>query len=97
VTLLAYSPLAAGLLTGKYQGDVVPKGSRRENGPDLFGRVTPRSFAAVDAYLDIAERHGLDPGSYGAGLHGAAALPGLHDLRGDHVGAIGSTSSTVST
>jgi aryl-alcohol dehydrogenase-like predicted oxidoreductase len=60
VTLLAYSPLAAGLLTGKYQGDVIPKGSRRENGPDLFGRVTPRSFAAVDAYLDIAERHGLD-------------------------------------
>jgi aryl-alcohol dehydrogenase-like predicted oxidoreductase len=61
VTLLAYSPLAAGMLTGKYQGDVVPAGSRRENGPDLFGRVTPRSFAAVDAYLGIAERHGLDP------------------------------------
>jgi hypothetical protein len=45
VTLLAYSPLAAGLLTGKYQGDVVPKGSRRENGPELFGRVTDRAFA----------------------------------------------------
>jgi aryl-alcohol dehydrogenase-like predicted oxidoreductase len=61
VTLLAYSPLAAGLLTGKYQGDVVPPGSRRENGPELFGRVNERSFAAVDAYLDIARRHGFDP------------------------------------
>jgi aryl-alcohol dehydrogenase-like predicted oxidoreductase len=45
VTLLAYSPLAAGLLTGKYQGDAVPKGSRRENGPDLFGRDARRAFA----------------------------------------------------
>jgi aryl-alcohol dehydrogenase-like predicted oxidoreductase len=61
VTLLAYSPLAAGLLTGKYQGGAVPKGSRRENGPELGGRVTDRAFAAVDAYLDIAARHGLDP------------------------------------
>jgi aryl-alcohol dehydrogenase-like predicted oxidoreductase len=61
VTLLAYSPLAAGLLTGKYQGDAVPEGSRREASPDLFGRCTERAFAAVDAYLGIADRHGLDP------------------------------------
>jgi aryl-alcohol dehydrogenase-like predicted oxidoreductase len=61
VTLLAYSPLAAGLLTGKYQDGGVPKGSRRENGPDLGGRYTERALSAVKAYLEIAERHGLDP------------------------------------
>ena len=28
---------------------------------DLGGRNVPRTFAAVDAYLEIAQRHGLDP------------------------------------
>lgn len=61
VTLLAFSPLAAGLLTGKYQGDVIPPGSRRVANPGLGGRITPRVWAAVDACLDIAGREGLDP------------------------------------
>lgn len=60
VTLLAYSPLAAGLLTGKYRGDVTPAGSRRSINPDLAGRITPRSVAAVEAYADLAARSGLD-------------------------------------
>lgn len=60
-TLLAFSPLAAGLLTGKYAGDVTPEGSRRERSPDLGGRITPRVWEAVAAYLGIAQRHGLDP------------------------------------
>jgi aryl-alcohol dehydrogenase-like predicted oxidoreductase len=59
--LLAFSPLAAGLLTGKYAGDVVPEGSRRSINHDLSGRVTPQVFPAVAAYLGIAARHGLDP------------------------------------
>ena len=59
--LLAFSPLATGLLSGKYAGDVVPDGSRRSLNPDLSGRVTARVFPAVAAYLGIAARHGLDP------------------------------------
>ncbi len=59
--LLAFSPLAAGILSGKYAGNVVPDGSRRSFTPDLGGRVTPRMFEAVAAYLGIAARHGLDP------------------------------------
>lgn len=59
--LLAFSPLATGLLTGKYAGDVIPTGSRRVNNPTLSGRVTPRVFPAVSAYMAIASRHGLDP------------------------------------
>lgn len=61
VGLLAFSPLAAGLLTGKYQGGAVPAGSRRSIVDDLGGRTTDRAFVAVQAYQDIAARHGLDP------------------------------------
>ena len=67
VTLLSFSPLAAGLLTGKYQGGAEPEGSRlavaRATGqaPNLGGRLSDRVRPAVAAYLDIAARHGLDP------------------------------------
>lgn len=61
VTLLAFSPLAAGLLTGKYQGGAVPKGSRRDLNPGLGGRITDRVFPAAQAYLDVARKHGLNP------------------------------------
>jgi aryl-alcohol dehydrogenase-like predicted oxidoreductase len=61
VTLLSFSPLATGLLTGKYQGGAVPAGSRMSIGPQLGGRMTPRTLPAVQAYLDVAAKHGLDP------------------------------------
>jgi len=61
VGLLAFSPLAAGLLTGKYQGGAVPGGSRMAITGDLGGRRVPRAFVAVDAYLAVARKHGLDP------------------------------------
>ncbi len=60
VTLLAFSPLGAGYLTGKYQGQV-PEGSRMGINGNLGGRKSDRAEAAVAAYLDIAARHGLDP------------------------------------
>ena len=59
--LLAFSPLATGLLTGKYAGDVTPTDSRRSLNPTLGGRITPQVFPAVATYLGIAARHGLDP------------------------------------
>ncbi|WP_300516947.1 aldo/keto reductase [Aliiroseovarius sp.] len=61
VGLLSFSPLAAGLLTGKYQHGHLPEGSRKTIHPELGGRVTDQVFPAVTAYLDIAERNGLDP------------------------------------
>ena len=61
VGLIAYSPLGAGLLTGKYQDGVIPPGSRRSLLPEMHGRVTPRVFDAVEAYVQISRRHGLDP------------------------------------
>jgi len=59
--LLAYSPLATGLLSGKYAGDVTPEGTRRARNPLLGGRITPRVWAAVSAYLGIANEAGIDP------------------------------------
>ncbi|WP_372836017.1 aldo/keto reductase [Puniceibacterium confluentis] len=61
VSLLPFSPLAAGLLTGKYQNGAVPAGSRMSLNKDLGGRRTERAFAAVDAYLAVAADFGMDP------------------------------------
>ncbi|WP_424984637.1 aldo/keto reductase [Microbulbifer sp. S227A] len=61
VGLLSFSPLAAGLLTGKYADGAVPDGSRKSLVANLGGRDTPRAHEAVAAYLDVAARHGLDP------------------------------------
>ena len=67
VTLLSYSPLAAGLLSGKYQDGAMPEDSRaavdKANGGlgNLGGRKTARATAAVDAYHALAREHGIDP------------------------------------
>ena len=59
--LLAFSPLACGILSGKYAGDVTPEGTRRALNPTLSNRITPQVFPATAAYLGVAVRHGLDP------------------------------------
>jgi len=61
VTLLAFSPLAAGFLTGKYQDGAVPQGSRMTLNPDMGGRRTARVLDAAAAYLALAARARLDP------------------------------------
>ncbi|MCB1332095.1 MAG: aldo/keto reductase [Roseivivax sp.] len=61
VGLLPYSPLGAGLLSGKYQNGAMPEDSRMAINGNLGGRKTDRVFPAVQAYLDIARQHGLDP------------------------------------
>ncbi len=58
VPLLAFSPLAGGILTGKYQGGTVPAGSRMTFG-DLGGRWGPRAEAATADYLNVARELGL--------------------------------------
>ena len=61
VGLLAFSPLAAGFLTGKYQDGAVPEGSRKSLNPEMGGRNSDRVYKAVDAYLEVSRKHGLDP------------------------------------
>jgi aryl-alcohol dehydrogenase-like predicted oxidoreductase len=61
VELLAYSPLAFGALSGKYLNGARPDGARCT----LFERFSryfnPQGVAATQAYIDIANKHGLDP------------------------------------
>ena len=65
VQLLAFSPLGAGLLTGKYQNNAIPKGSRLDLTskitPGLSGRIGPNTFKAIAEYLSVAEKFDLDP------------------------------------
>lgn len=61
VGLLAYSPLAAGLLTGKYLDGARPEGSRLTTNGDLGGRYQPLQEPAVRAYVELAKAHGIDP------------------------------------
>jgi len=61
VGLLAYSPLAQGYLTGKYQDGALPPNSRKA----LFGRMeryeTPTAASAMARYFDIARKFNMDP------------------------------------
>ncbi len=61
IDMLSFSPLAAGLLTGKYQGGAVPEGSRATYVANLGGRHTDQAALAVEAYLAVAQKHGVDP------------------------------------
>lgn len=61
VGLLAYSPLAFGWLTGKYEGGARPAGARIT----LFERFAryskPEAVAAASAYVALAKQHGITP------------------------------------
>jgi aryl-alcohol dehydrogenase-like predicted oxidoreductase len=62
VGLLAYAPLASGILTGKYFDGKMPKGSRMQ----LFGHRYPRyktinAEPAAKKYHEVAKKHGLNP------------------------------------
>ncbi|MBR0556155.1 aldo/keto reductase [Ciceribacter sp. L1K23] len=61
VGLLAYSPLAGGILSGKYLDGQKPAGSRASINGDIGGRLKPMQEPATRAYVDIARNHGLDP------------------------------------
>jgi aryl-alcohol dehydrogenase-like predicted oxidoreductase len=62
VGLLPYSPLGGGALSGKYLGGAQPAGARHT----LYERNRERYNGAhvqagIQAYVDIAKKHGLDP------------------------------------
>ena len=61
VSLLPYSPLAFGVLSGKYLNGARPQGARLT----LYDRFTryfkPNAELATEAYVTLAKKHGLDP------------------------------------
>ena len=61
VGLLAYSPLAMGMLTGKYNQGARPTGARLTV-YDRFQRyLNPQAQAASEAYAQLAHDHGFSP------------------------------------
>jgi aryl-alcohol dehydrogenase-like predicted oxidoreductase len=61
VGLLAWSPLATGMLSGKYRQGKVPEGTRWTILKKHNQRNTKQAHGAVDAYLEVAKKHGLHP------------------------------------
>lgn len=61
VSLLAYSPLGQGYLTGKYQNGALPPGARTTLFQRAFRYQVPGAEAAIEDYLAIAREAGLDP------------------------------------
>lgn len=61
ISLLAYSPLAGGFLTGKYLDGSVPKNSRLSRVSSLFGRINENSTLAVKEYVSLARSFNVEP------------------------------------
>lgn len=59
--LLAYAPVAAGALTGKYLNDRRPEGARMTLFPSNRRYFGAQGQAATAAYVDLAREKGLDP------------------------------------
>jgi len=94
VGCLAYSPLAQGYLTGKYQNGALPEGSRKA----LFDRLgryeSDQSLRAIQAYCDLADNYEVRPSSLAQGwvmaqpfvtsnIIGATTLPQLEQALTD--------------
>ena len=61
VSLLAYSPLAFGMLSGKYEGGARPAKARLTEYSRFSRYFNPQSEAACSRYVALAREHGLDP------------------------------------
>jgi aryl-alcohol dehydrogenase-like predicted oxidoreductase len=96
VTLIAYSPLAMGLLTGKYGPGVAPNGLRR-----LARRFSAHNLAAIQPVLALALSIGAAHGGKTAGQvalnwliqQGTLPIPGAKNARQaqENAGALGWT------
>lgn len=64
VSLLAYSPLAQGYLTGKYRNGALPDGSRKQLFERLQRYEKPAAEGAINSYLDLAAKYGADPAEF---------------------------------
>src|SRR5210317_2057807 len=62
VAYLPWSPLAGGMLSGKYANGAVPEGTRWSiSNPASLHRNTPTAHEAIAAYAEVAKKHGYTP------------------------------------
>lgn len=60
VGLLAYSPLAFGMLTGKYLNNQKPADARLSLFPQFSRYTNPQAMTATEKYAAVAAKHGLE-------------------------------------
>ena len=94
MSILAYSPLAGGMLTGKYAGGAKPAGTRYTRFDTIGQRYRkPMVAEAIDAYARLAASRGLtlvelalgyvtSRWFVGATIIGATSLAQLNDVSG---------------
>lgn len=61
VDMLAYSPLGFGVLSGKYLNEQRPVGARLTLFPSYARYIKPNGIRATQAYVDLANKHGVKP------------------------------------
>ena len=61
IPLLAYSPLAGGLLTGKYLNENMPNDSRMTRVSTIGDRVNKNAMKAVQEYMKISKKFNIHP------------------------------------
>ena len=84
VGLLAYSPLGTGLLTGKYMGGAVPKGSRLAVSGHLSGRHTDRAVIGGAGLCWLGGKVWFVADPSGLGLLPNPPVYGIGHLWGHH-------------
>ena len=88
VGLLAYSPLAGGILSGKYLDGKKPAGSRGSLIGDIGGRLVPHQEAATRAYVELAQKHGIDPNALAIAFCLTRPVHGLGHHWSNHHGPV---------
>lgn len=59
--VVVWSPLAGGLLTGKYDAGEIPEGSRAQTTKWLDGKLTEANLERLRAFSALAREHALEP------------------------------------
>ncbi len=80
ITVIAYSPLAQGLLTGKYDRDHLPTDKIRQRNPLFREENIVQVFPVIDLLRQIGEAHGVTPAQVAlrwvTQQEGVIAIPG---------------------
>ena len=61
IGLLSFSPLACGILSGKYLDGIIPDGSRKSIYNDLGNRNSDIMYKASKEYINLAKKINIDP------------------------------------
>ena len=61
IGLLSFSPLACGILSGKYLNNNIPVGSRKSIYDDLGNRNNELVYKVTQKYVNLSKRFNLDP------------------------------------